>query len=208
MKINRNIVGLLAVAGAAYAAGHFGVLSSGGSDAWAQPEREPSAEDLAYIKAGAPGEHHQVLDQMAGEWEGVFKIWMEPNEAPMMSSGTVSRKWILGGRFLKEVVTATSDMGTFEGVGFIGYDNFDGQYQSVWMDSMSTAIHTETGTYHPDKKVLHLAGDHRDPVTGRLAHSWGKMDLSSPDRHVYTANSTDPDGRTYKAFEGVMERRK
>ena len=208
MKINRYIVGLIAVAGAAFAAGHFGVLSGGGPGAWAQTQQELSAKDLAYIKAGTPGKHHQVLNELVGEWEGVFKIWMEPDAEPMVSRGTVSREMILGGRFLKEVVTATFDMGPFEGVGFTGFNNFDGQYQSIWMDSMTTAIHTEMGTYHPDRKVLHMAGDHRDPVTGRLAHSWGKLDLSDPDRHVYTANSTDPEGRTYKAFESVMERRK
>jgi hypothetical protein len=145
---------------------------------------------------------------MVGEWDGSFKIWMEADAAPMMSTGTISRKWVVGGRFLKEVVIATSDMGPFEGLGYLGYNNYDRQYQTVWMDSMSTGIYTETGTFHPDKKVLHTAGDHRDPATGRVVHSWGKMDMTNPDRHVYTGYATDPEGRTYKAFEGVTERTK
>ncbi|MHC4079975.1 MAG: DUF1579 family protein [Planctomycetota bacterium] len=208
MKINRNIVGLIAVAGAAYAAGHFGVLSGGGSGAWAQVEREPTPEELAYMKAGTPGKHHQILDQMVGEWEGRFTMRMDPTEEPMVTTGTVSRKWILDGRFIQEeVVGQIPDLGTFHGLGFVGYNNFDGQYESVWMENMSTAIAMSTGTFHPDKKVLHMAGDMRDPVTGRVVHQWGKMDLSDPDRHVYTGYSTDPDGRTYTAFEGVMERR-
>ncbi|MHC4127808.1 MAG: DUF1579 family protein [Planctomycetota bacterium] len=207
MKIKRNIVGLLAVAGAAYAAGHFGVLSGGGSEARAQAQQEPSAKEPAQ-QVGDPGKHHRALDPLVGTWEGDFKFRMEPDAPPMASHGTVTREWILGGRFLKEVFTATSDMGEFEGLSFIGYDNFDGQYRSFWMENASTAFYMETGTLHPDRNVLHMAGDHRNPVTGRLAHTWGKLDLSSPDRHVYTAYSTGPEGRTFTAMEGVLERRK
>jgi hypothetical protein len=206
MKINRNIVVLLSVAGAAYAAGHFGVLAGGGSDAWAQPQQEPSAEELAYMKAATPGPHHRILDQLAGTWEGEFKFRMTPDAPYEVSHGTVTREWILGGRFLKEVVNGTSKMGPYEALGFIGYNNFDGRYEMAWVENMSTAIYMEPGTYHPDTKVMHMAGDHRDPVTGRLVHSWGKMDLSDPDRHVYMAYSTDPDGRTFTAMEGVLER--
>ncbi|MHC4218797.1 MAG: DUF1579 family protein [Planctomycetota bacterium] len=207
MKINRNIAGLLAVAAAAYVAGRFDLLTGGGTGAWAQDDPEPSDAEMVYLEVGTPGPNHEILDQMVGEWDGLFKIWMAPDAPPMTSRGTVTREWVLGGRYLKEVVKATSDMGTFEGLGYIGYNNFDGQYQTVWMDSMSTGIFMETGTYHPDKKVLHTAGDHRDPVTGRVVHSWGKTDMSKPDRHTYTGYSTDADGRTYTAFEGVSERR-
>jgi hypothetical protein len=206
MKINRNIVGLLAVVGAAYAAGHLGVLSGGGSDAWAQAQQEASAEELAYMKAGAPGAHHKVLDQLAGVWEGEFKVRMVADAPFEVSRGTVTRAWILGGRFLKEVVTATSTLGPYEGLGFFGYNNLDGRYEIAWMESMSTAISTSKGTYHPDSKVMHFGGDYRDPVTGRLVHSWGKINLSDPDRHVYTQYATDPEGRTYTAMEGVLKR--
>jgi hypothetical protein len=207
MKINRNFVGLVAVAGVAYVAGQLDVFSGGGSDAWAQAEREPTPQELAYMKVATPGKHHEILDEMVGEWEGRFEMRMDPNQEPMVTTGTITRKWILGGRFIQEdVVGQIPGAGTFEGLGFVGYNNFDGQFESVWMENMSTAISFSRGTYHPDKKVLHMAMDVRDPATGRLVHQWGKMDLSDPDRHTYTGYSTDPDGRTYTTFEGVMER--
>ncbi|MHC4774424.1 MAG: DUF1579 family protein, partial [Planctomycetota bacterium] len=121
MKINRNIVGLLAVAGLAYAAGHFGVLSGGGPEARAQAQPEPSAAKPAQLQVGDPGRHHRALDPLVGTWEGDFNFRMEADAPPMVSHGTVTREWILGGRFLKEVFTATSDLGDFEGLSFIGY---------------------------------------------------------------------------------------
>ncbi|MHC4094264.1 MAG: DUF1579 family protein, partial [Planctomycetota bacterium] len=154
MKINGNLWPLVAVAGLAYAAGHFGILRGGGSGAWGEAPQEAPLAAPAYRDVGAPGEHHRRLEPLTGEWEGEFKIWTGPDAPPMLSRGTVSREWILGDRFLKETVEAESEQGTFRGLGYIGYNNFDGQYQVVWMDDTSTAISTETGTYHPDQKLL------------------------------------------------------
>jgi hypothetical protein len=133
---------------------------------------------------------------------------MQPDVPATVFRGTVTREWVLGGRFIKEVMKAESDEGPYETLGYMGFDNFDRQYQSVWMNTTSTSLHIEVGNYHPDRKVLHMANDGRDPVTGRVVHSWGKLDLSDPDRHVYTAYSTDPEGRTFTALEGILERRK
>ncbi len=79
MRINRSVWGLLAVAGLAFAAGRLSIVLGGQSVASAQPaqehpEMEKSAEMEAMRKAGAPGEHHQYLNQMIGEWEGMFTI--------------------------------------------------------------------------------------------------------------------------------------
>jgi hypothetical protein len=209
MNINRNLIGIAAVAAAAYVAGELGVLTGGAAGAWAQAEpEEKTVLEQIYRKIGTPGPHQKVLEQMAGEWDAVFEMWMEPGAAPLVSTGTISREMIFGGRYLKEVVKASSEAGPFEGLGFVAYNNYDGRFESVWMDSESTGIYMEAGTYHPDEKILHMASDRRDPASGRVVHSWGKLDMSDPDRHVYTGHSTDAEGRTYTQFKGVAERRK
>lgn len=211
MKIHRSLLGLAAVAGLAFAAGHL--ASENRQMAWAGGHDEKGREhqeagDAAYEQAGMPGEHHRYLDPMIGDWEGTWKIWMQPGTEPMVSHGTVHREWILDGRYVKEVVEATSDWGTFKGVGFIGYDNVDGQYEVAWMDSMSTGIYTETGTYDPDKKILTTRGSHRDPATGQVRPTWGESDLSNPNRQTYLGYLTGPDGRSFKHFEGINERKR
>ena len=121
MRISRTVLGMFAVAGLAYAAGHVSPFS-GGPNAWGGPEDEYqiSEEMQAYVEAGTPGEHHKYLSSLAGQWDGLFKIYMEPGQDPMISRGTVTREWILDGRFLQETVEATSDWGTFTGMGIIG----------------------------------------------------------------------------------------
>jgi len=125
----------------------------------------------------------------------------------MMSKGTVTRKWILDGRFVQEVVAVTSDWGPFKGISFMGFNNVDGRYEAVWMDSMSTGIYFETATYNPETKIMTTRGTHRDPASGHVYHSRGTLDMSNPGRHVIVAYVTGPDGKEYKGFEGVMERR-
>jgi hypothetical protein len=211
MKIDRSIVGLLGIAGLAFAAGHFGAPATGASGAWAQAEQEVPPEWQAYIDAGTPGKHHQRLDQLVGDWQGEYRIRTGPDERPLVSHGTVTREWVLGGRYLKEVVEAdapASDTGPYRGLGFIGYNNVDGRYQMIWMDNMSTPIMTATGTYHPDQKILYNRSADRDPLTKRVVHTWGKLHLTAPDRHTYVSYRTDADGRTYIAFEAIMERKK
>ncbi len=207
MRINKPLPGLLAVAGLAFAAGHF--FTDATSVAFPPPgqEREMSAEEKAWMEAGTPGKHHEVLNVLAGQWDAEFKIWMDPDQEPMVSRGTVTREWILDGRFLHETVEATSDVGTFRGIGFLGYNNIDGQYEIAWMDTMSTAIVFEKATYDPEKKILKFRGSHRDPLTGRVINSSSKVDLSDPYRHKYIGYVTGPDGKSFKHMEGTSTRK-
>lgn len=209
MRMTTTVLGMFAVAGLAYAAGHVS-LFSGGRDAWAGPEDEYeiTQEMQAFVEAGTPGKHHKYLNALVGAWDGEFNIWMEPGQDPMISRGTVTREWILGGRYLQETVEATSDWGTFSGLGFYGYNNVDQQYETVWMDSMSTGIYSETGEYDALKMLLKTRGTSRDPVSGRVINTSGTLDLSDPDKHVSVGYMSGPDGKPFKHFEGVTTRQK
>ncbi len=207
MRINRSVWGLLAVAGLAFAAGRLSFVLGGQSVASAQPAQEhPEMEAMA--KTGAPGEHRRYLNRMIGEWEGVFRMWMKPGAEPMEMPGTCKREWVLDGRYIHETVESESEWGPFRGVGYMGYNNVDGQYEFIWMDTMSTAIMFETGSYDPDSKVLTTRGSHRDPASGRVINSRGNLDLSDPNRHTYVGYATGSDGREFKNFEGALERKK
>jgi hypothetical protein len=209
MRINRNLVGLAAVGAVAFVAGRadwlVGATPTAEARVW-QEEGEMTAEMMAWMEAGTPGDHHRHLDQLTGDWEAVFKFWMTPGAPPMESRGTIKRKWMLDGRYLQEKVEASSAMGDFKGLGYLGYNNIDGQYEFMWIDSMSTAMMTETGLYDADAKVMVTTGSHRDPVSGRVVNRWGRLDMSNPDRHVFTGYEYDENGKKRKTFEGVAER--
>ena len=85
-------------------------------------------------------------------------------------------------------------------------DNLDGTYKMVWMDSMSTTVYTETAMLDTNTMIMTSRGQHRDPLTGRVAVSTGEFDLSDPDKSVYTGYMSADDGSMFKSFTGVMRR--
>jgi hypothetical protein len=132
---------------------------------------------------------------------------MEPGGDPFEAEATVTRKWVLGNRFVQEQVEGQSFGGeVFNAIGYAGYNNIDGQFEFAWMDTHSTAIYLVTGWYNPDTKTLTTHGSFRDPLTGRVLPARDEIDLSDPDRHRWVSYIVE-DGREYKHGEGVMTRR-
>lgn len=214
MRFDRSFVLVGAAAIVAFAAGRVDLPASSEANAAPQSARqdaqappEMNEKMMAAMKLGQPGEHHQTLEKLAGTWDASFKMWEGPDAQPMQMQGTIERAWVLDGHYMQETVEAQTPMGTFQGMGYIGYSNIDGQYQVAWMDSMSTHIMTGTGTYNPRTKVFSFSSDHRDPVSGKVMNVRSTLDLNSTDRHVYTDYVTGADGIEYKMFEGVAERR-
>jgi hypothetical protein len=169
---------------------------------------EMMAQMEAFMKAGAPGAHHKALDVLAGTFEGSASMRMTPDAQPTILTGTVTRQWVLDGRYLHETVEAMGDMGPYKAIGYVGYNNMDGHIELVWMDSVSTAIVFETAVYDEKARMLTAYGHHRDPASGRLIHTRSVIDLTNPDIEVMNGWSSDENGREYKSFEGKFTRRK
>jgi len=211
MTRTARTVSVLALAALAFAAGRTDLARPASSLA-AQPPGdemmtpEAQARMQAMMKAATPGEHHAILNAFLGDWHADVRFRMAPGQDMTQATGTVSRKWILDGHFIREDVRATSDMGEFKGMGILGYNNTDGQYEFAWYESMDTAMYFETGQYNPDTKTITTLGSRRDPATGRLIQTRSVVDMSNPDRHVSTGYATGPDGAEYVNFEGVFER--
>ena len=216
MKVHTKILGGLAIAGVAFTAGQMNWFGYAAPLASAEPlvqegydlPPEVAARMEAWEKAAQPGKHHKVLEQLLGDWEGSFRIRMAPDMDPMEVTGTIKREWILDGHYIKETVhgDAVGDMPAFKGLGFLGYNNIDGQYEIAWMENHSTAIAFETAWYDADEKIMHFSGTHREP-SGKVFHTWGKLDLSSPGQHSYTGWMLGSDGRRFKSFEAERQRK-
>ena len=58
---------------------------------------------------------------------------------------------------------------TFNGIGFIGYDNVSKKYVSTWMDTAGTGMMWSTGTMDASGKVLSMKATVNDPSTGKAS---------------------------------------
>ena len=176
-----------------------------------QPSREADGEAPAgmeemmeaYAKAAMPGEPHEKLQQLAGNWKATAEFHMPDGQA-MTSTGQSKAEMVLGGRFLREEYSGDMMGQPFKGVSFTGYDNVTGQYQSLWMDEMSTGMYYSTGTAEGD--TLTFTGEGPDPATGKMKPYKHVITLEGPDRHTLDMHEPGPDGQMTRTVRITYER--
>ena len=132
------------------------------------PKTDAANDEMmqAMMKLAAPGEHHALLQPLAGKWKTITKAWMGPGD-PEVTEGNEESTWVLGGRFLQDHFKGTFTGMPFEGYGMTGYDNGKKQFVSIWADTMGTGIMMMNGTADSAGKLLTFNGTYDDPTTGK-----------------------------------------
>lgn len=163
----------------------------------------------AYMKYAAPGQYHEYLKPMAGKWNVSFRFRMSPDAAWTEDQSKAESNWILGGRFLQQKVSgeATESMPAFEGLGLLGYDNYKGEYVSMWIDTMATMMIISKGRCDPAGKVITFKGTYGDPLTQSDKESKWVYRIQSDDRYVLEMYDKDPEGKEFLSGELTFDRR-
>lgn len=172
------------------------------------PKADPKMAAMmeAYMKHGTPGEGHKKLEPLIGSWTYTGKFWMDPAGPPAEGKGTADRKWILGGRFVDEVVKGQmTGMPDFEGHGLMGYDNHTKKYVGIWMDSMTTSFMISHGSFDSAGKVLTSEHEDFDPASGQTIKSKDVLRIDSPDKQTITSYRIEA-GKEIKSMELSMTR--
>ena len=173
----------------------------------AAPAMDPAMME-AMMKAGEPGDAHKKLNGMAGTWDTKATFWMMPGMDPMTSMGTSTNQWVMGGRYLEQRYKGDMAGTPFEGVGYSGYDNVKKQYWGTWMDNMSTAMMTSTGSVSADGKSWDFAATMSDPMTGKDSPVKEKVTIVDADHHTLEMWVPGPDGKMFKNMEIHYTRKK
>lgn len=161
------------------------------------PEQQKMME--AWTKAGTPGPEHQKMAKMVGKWKAEVKFWEGPGE-PQISSGAAEFKLILGGRYIEETFHGEAMGMPFEGRGIHGFNNITGKHQSLWMDSMSTAIVMFEGAWDEQAKAVVTYAEELDPMGNKC-----KLRSVCPESDGQTATfqmyKQGPEGPEFKSLE-------
>lgn len=174
------------------------------------PAQEPKKENPleAYEKAGRVGPMHKKLEGMVGEWTFSGKMWMTPGQKPTELNGKAQRTLLLGGRFVREVMTSSSLGKEIKGISWVGYDNHRKEYVSTWIDSTSTSITTMSGKVDRTGKVWTFRGQQVDPVSKVKIQMRDVISVINRDKHVMKAYRKAPGGEEFKLMELVFTRTK
>ena len=180
----------------------------------AEPAKAPDAKMQEMMKKheaySTPGEQHKRLAELEGNWTYTSKMWMSPKDKPQEAKGTSTFKMILGGRWLQQDTKGEVMGMPFEGIALTGYNNLKGEYETIWLDSMSTGAMYGTGSYDAKKKTLSDKGSYTCPFSEDKSRDY-RADLKIKDKNNMTYSSYGPgiNGEPeYKHMEIVYKRAK
>ncbi|HEX5130999.1 MAG TPA: DUF1579 domain-containing protein [Candidatus Krumholzibacteria bacterium] len=188
------LASLFAIAAAAFA---------GDDKKAAMPAMDPAAEQ-AMMAAMMPGEHHEHIKKLVGNFNYTIKLWMDPSGPADESTGTRTAEMVMGGRYLEEKYTGTFMGMAFEGKGTLGYDNMGKQYVSTWIDNMSTGLLVAHGTC--GDTGWDMSGESMDPTTGKMVTTRSHTSMPDKDTIVMEMFMPGPDGKEFKMMEITCKR--
>lgn len=163
-------------------------------------------QDLA--NSLAIGGRHRALQVLVGEWEGVARVWFEPDkladEAPIR--GTI--RAVLDGRFVVHEYVTTFFGAPNEGLAIVGWHIDAQRCEMAWIDTghSGTALMFSTGAR--DAAGMSALG-HYGGHDGGPAWGW-RTEIAQPDDDhlTITAWNITPEGVEAKATEIVYARRR
>ncbi len=168
-----------------------------------QPDKatgQPSeAEMKAWMEASTPGANHKRLDAFVGEWSVESVTQMAPDAPKETTTGHSSMKWVLDGRFLLQEYSGTMMGMPFHGLGTWGYDNIKKEYVGTWMDSSSTSIMNNTGSYDEATKAWTMKGTFQEP-SGQVIQTREVIKFTDANKHTFDFYMTGPDGKEFKSM--------
>ena len=151
---------------------------------------------------------HTFLAQLAGNWTGTSKLWLEPgklaDESPVV--GTI--QLVLEGRFALYLYQGSIEGESQHGMFTFGYNTTLEKYEASWVDSFhnNTAIMFCSGD--AAENGFFVLGSYPDPTGGP---DWGwrtELKLIDRDHLVITAFNISPEGEEAQATQADLNRKK
>ncbi len=180
------------------------IQESGEAEA-AEPSTASDSDDLRALTL--PGDNHQHLQAIVGEWETELKIWLSPEAEPIVATGEAESHWILGGRFVETTYRAEFMGRPFEGRGVEGYDNHAAEYVGTWRDTMGTYTMLYKGQCEEDCRVRTMVAQFTEPLSGRQLTARTVTTVLDDANYRLESFLVAPDGKSFKNLE-ITARRK
>jgi hypothetical protein len=153
------------------------------------------------MEAGTPGKEQAMLAKDNGTWKAEVTMWESPEAAPMKSTGSLTNKMIMGGRY--QLTTFKGDMMgmPFEGTSTTGYDNARKVWVSSWVDNMSTGIMNMEGTWDEATQTATYTGKMLCPANGKMCEM--KQVMKKIDDKTEIMEMYGPDMKTGKQYKNM-----
>jgi len=159
------------------------------------------------MEVGTPGSEQAMLAKANGTWKVETTMWMSPDAEPMKSTGTMTNKMILGGRYQVSTFKGNMMGAPFEGTSTTGYDKARKVWTTTWVDNMSTGIMNMDGAWDDASKTATYTGKMLCPGNGQMCEM--KQVTKMVDDNTQIMEMYGPDmktGKQYKSMEMKLKK--
>jgi hypothetical protein len=175
-------------------------------------EANTPAGNAAIIKAMdnamEPGEGQKRLEFLIGTFDVKVKVWLEPNQPPIESQATAVATWVLGHRYVQQMLSGFIMGEAWAGIGYAGYDNIAKTYVACYMDSGSTGMEWYKGQIDPDGRLAKMTATIYDAMTLKPVELEMRLAIDPDGDHVTELWQPDGSGHMFKALELKYTRKK
>ena len=152
------------------------------------------------------GRPHHFLAQLAGNWTGTSRLWLESDKLTDESSVAGSIQLLLDGRFALYLYQGSIEGEPQLGMFTFGYNTLLDRYEASWVDSWHNNTSIMFCTGNPTEHGFFVLGHYPNPSGGP---DWGwrtEVALLDEDHLLITAYNIIPDGEEVKATEANLTR--
>jgi hypothetical protein len=128
--------------------------------------------------AASPGDYHELLEPLVGEWDLIYRVWTTADGAPLETRGSAVISWILDKRFIRMIYRGELLGRDFEGERVVGYDNQAAEFVSTWRDNLGTYTLVFEGKCDDVLcRKRTMTADITDPVSGQQLKNKGVFNM-------------------------------
>ena len=158
--------------------------------------------------AMTPGEGQKRLDPLIGTFDVKVRTWLDPSKPPIESAATAVDTWVLGGRYVQQMLAGYVGGEPWSGISYAGYDNVTKKYVSTYIDTGSTGMEWYTGTLDPDGTHGRMTATIADEVTGKPKALELRLTIAANGDRVTELWEEQPTGKMAKVIEFQFTRKK
>lgn len=144
---------------------------------------------------------HHYLQQWAGHWRDVMKVWSDENVAPNIYLLEKEGRIACEGKLLMRNISGRITTGPYEAYETINYDNLKRKFVKTWFDNLGTNILVLEGTLDEKNNSIVFEGTTIDPATMQTMKVRQVLHMQDPENQLLEVFVQYKDEKPFKTME-------